>query len=522
MRLHRLCVVVLAVLSLQACLGQTQERRLERVARDWSQIIRASQIIPVYPLHEDLLPGDVFLVQTTVDNQQSLYRKKGFLPLDPPIARLRPSGYGAFYQDFKQLANCLGKTTPAEAAPAEIDVSTLLYNPACLERLPNVAFPSYSFEISSDSSLGAALPLQALTVGLDLTNSRKARGSVAIREAYTFGVDVQSLLSDVRDWQQGDTKLLHPYRAERLKDGRYRPRAYLRVVNRVFVAQVMDVQFESLERRGADGKAQLGGVPGLGGAVTDSALGAVDRTLAGAQNLGATNCQLAGGNPVRRLLPGLSERLPTLNNSQVLCQLPPNLVGQVRAALPADSLRSLGGVLDQATSLGVPANILSSLLPRLRLQATSQSQGSVGLRERFNRPLAVGYLAFDIPIDDKGNLGAAIPSYAVLEQQSIQPTEAVEINIKADNFNDLLDQLIDHPKAHAVAAETLRCVGVATRQPVLLQRWQEQVPANSRGIAVSNQLRERLVPLLQAGFPAEQANRLLERALRSGSACAAP
>ena len=195
MRLYPYCAVAV-ILLLQACHHNVQEQQLTRVARDWSQIIRASQIIPVYPLHEDLLPGDVFLVQTTVDNQQNLYRKKGFLPLDPPIARIRPSGYADFYGDFKRIC-----PVPASAStPAEVDVATLLYNPAALERLPNVAFPSYSFEIDSSSSFGAALPLQALTVGLDLTRSRKARASVAIREAYTFGVDIQSLLRDVRAW----------------------------------------------------------------------------------------------------------------------------------------------------------------------------------------------------------------------------------------------------------------------------------------------------------------------------------
>ena len=512
MRQYRISAALVAAVLLQACSGNLKEQQLQRVAKDWSQIIRASQIIPVYPLHEDLLPGDVFLVQTTIDNQQKLYRSKGFLPLDPPMARIRPSGYGAFYQDFKLLDGCLAKA--AVASPSEIDVSTLLYNPACLQRLPNVAFPSYSFEVSSDSSLGAALPLQALSVGLSLSNSRHARGSVAIREAYTFGVDIQSLLRDVHAWQAADPALLKPYRATRNKDGGYMPRAYLRVVNRVYVAQVMDVQFESLDRRSAGGEAQLTGVPSLGGA-----LGTVDQTLASAQKLGATNCQLAGGNPVQRLLPGVTDKLPTLSNSQVLCQLPPTVVSEVRSALPTATLRSLGHTLDQATSVGVPANILSSVLPKLRLQATSQSEGSIGLRERFNRPLAVGYLAFDIPIDERGELGAAIPSYARLEQQAIEPTQAVQIDAPKAGLDELLDRLIDHKQPYAVATETLRCIGDAMQQPALLQHWRAEVPASSKAIKVHNQLRPRLAAVRAAGFPPEKINQLLEQSLVSGTAC---
>ena len=38
-----------------------KQRALERVARDWCLTIRASQIIPVYPLDEDIQVGDVFV-----------------------------------------------------------------------------------------------------------------------------------------------------------------------------------------------------------------------------------------------------------------------------------------------------------------------------------------------------------------------------------------------------------------------------------------------------------------------------
>src|SRR5262245_36709469 len=77
--------------------GTTRMDQLERVAKDGCETIRASQVIPVYPLTEDLQPGDVFLVQVPVDRQQEIYRKKGFLPLDNHLARLDPASYGAFY-----------------------------------------------------------------------------------------------------------------------------------------------------------------------------------------------------------------------------------------------------------------------------------------------------------------------------------------------------------------------------------------------------------------------------------------
>ena len=48
--------------------------------------IRGSQVIPVYPLTEDIQPGDVFLVQLPIDQQQKLYQQNGFLPLLAPWA----------------------------------------------------------------------------------------------------------------------------------------------------------------------------------------------------------------------------------------------------------------------------------------------------------------------------------------------------------------------------------------------------------------------------------------------------
>src|SRR5688572_30598370 len=72
-------------------------RQLERVAKDWCLSIRASQVIPVYPLTEDVQPGDVFLVQTPYEDQIKVYQSRGFLPLENLITRIPISGYEEFY-----------------------------------------------------------------------------------------------------------------------------------------------------------------------------------------------------------------------------------------------------------------------------------------------------------------------------------------------------------------------------------------------------------------------------------------
>src|SRR5205085_11004909 len=90
---------LLAIVWMASVIGcQNKEDQLEHVARDWSLTIRASQVIPVYPLTEDVQPGDIYLVRTRTDDQVAVYNKRGFLPLENLLHRLRPEGYDAIYE----------------------------------------------------------------------------------------------------------------------------------------------------------------------------------------------------------------------------------------------------------------------------------------------------------------------------------------------------------------------------------------------------------------------------------------
>src|SRR5439155_23660654 len=75
----------------------SKERQLQQVAKDWCLTIRASQVIPVYPLTEDLLPRDVFLASAEIQKEQAEFEKHGFLPLAQLIVRLHPEGVEDFY-----------------------------------------------------------------------------------------------------------------------------------------------------------------------------------------------------------------------------------------------------------------------------------------------------------------------------------------------------------------------------------------------------------------------------------------
>src|SRR5713226_803856 len=92
----RILTLFLATTLFTGCCA-TKKCQLEHIARDWCMTIRGSQVIPVYPLTEDIQPGDIFLVQVPIDKQQQLYKLNGFLALDNHLDRLNPTGYDRFY-----------------------------------------------------------------------------------------------------------------------------------------------------------------------------------------------------------------------------------------------------------------------------------------------------------------------------------------------------------------------------------------------------------------------------------------
>lgn len=221
-------------LSLLACCA-SPKKELERVAKDWCLTIRASQVIPVYPLTEDLQPGDVFLVPTSISEQASEYEKKGFLPLDQLVTRLHGLPFSEFYSDAYWEGTYAG--APHERPGAAGGSST---DPV---RAPRAAFPSYTFEVNKSTGLKLALPIQGVPVGLGFMGAKKAQGSVTIRDAHTYGVDGESLVAVLRAWA------LEPkvrYELSRIAQQTKSP-VLLRVVSRVYLAGGVTVSLANLD-----------------------------------------------------------------------------------------------------------------------------------------------------------------------------------------------------------------------------------------------------------------------------------
>ena len=218
------CIVVA---SLSGC--ASPEKELERVAKDWCQTIRASQVVPVYPLTEDLQPGDVFLVQRPIQTQSEEYKRRGFLPLDQMVVRLDDLGYDEFYasQFWDDTYARVPHARPSRTVPAGAAAP-----PFHVVEAPRAAFPSYSFEVQRGVGLKLAIPVQGVPIGFGFLRSDSATGSVTISDAYTYAASPEAIYARLNDWAS------EPEQASvlsRLQSANPDTTLYLRVVHRVYL-----------------------------------------------------------------------------------------------------------------------------------------------------------------------------------------------------------------------------------------------------------------------------------------------
>jgi hypothetical protein len=245
--MNRPFVLVLLLVLLPGCSSTgTMRRQLERVAKDWSLTVRASQILPVYPLTEDLKPGDVFLVQERIEDQVRVFEARGFLPLDKHVARLSSAGFSNFYESAFGLSGATATVGPPYLWSRPLE-ETNHWGYA-----PGAAFPSYSFEFKRGGGLSLALPVQGVPVAMGLLGLDSAYGSITIKDGFTYGLSEDLMLDTVLDWAARNPRILKLYASTN------NPPSYLRVVNRVFLAGEVSVFLTKARSGSVAGSAGLG------------------------------------------------------------------------------------------------------------------------------------------------------------------------------------------------------------------------------------------------------------------------
>lgn len=201
----RIVAAGLALLAMATgCASSKARRHLEGVAKGWCETIRASQVIPVYPLTEDLRPGDVFLVQSTVASQAREYRKRGFLALDDHRTRLAGLQFTNLYFDgyWKDEWGATPHPVPRRPKAGPLLTNTAATNQLTDAAAPRAAFPTYSFAAKSGFGLSLAVPIKGVPVGLNFLRSDRVNGSVSISDARTYAADEFELYNRLRQWSE--------------------------------------------------------------------------------------------------------------------------------------------------------------------------------------------------------------------------------------------------------------------------------------------------------------------------------
>ena len=300
----RLIVWILLALSAMGCARAMSDRELKRVARDWSMVIRASQVLPVYPLTEDLQPGDIFLVQVTVEDQAKTYRERGFMPFENLLYRLDPRGYETFYRQSFEAGDAQHPLPKFWLEPGK---------PASWTLAPNASFPTYSFSARRGGGFNVALPVQGIPVGLSLLGGDATQGTITIAEARTYGVDTISLYNDVRRWAEANRPFLQFFGGDAEKTNS------IRVVSRVYITGRINV---SLQGSKSSGLTASGGaskpvdlvVPNAG---TDPAKNTLEAYTSNIEKLNAmiaAAMERAGGG---NLIPGGTVKVVSASSSSI-------------------------------------------------------------------------------------------------------------------------------------------------------------------------------------------------------------
>jgi hypothetical protein len=381
-------IAAICAVGLSGCMQDERNAQLSQVAKGWARTIRASQVIPVYPLTEDVQVGDIFIVQRPIEDEAKIYDESGFLPLGHHLGRLEVRGFPDFYlaADYSvaQDARLPGffrrppPPNPADAARTAADRAPNNAGPGSSRHLlptnwsaaPRASFPSYSFEIKRAAGVNIGIPVQGVPVGLGLLGAESAVTSVSLKDAYSYGVGVDAISEDLRSWVEdpANKKLLETYSpvySRDENDGGYRVRYnFLRVVTRIYLVGRVNVSIVDSSSAGADAKVGL------------------------AENIKLIPSSTQPAEDLRKYIAAVNEGLlADANDSEK-----PKRGGDDADAPAADS----GAEVASATTPAAGG----------RLKLVSATNRSVSLDETFDRPLVVGYIAYDLPIGFGGVVGS--------------------------------------------------------------------------------------------------------------------
>jgi hypothetical protein len=440
MRRRIVLFLVLGTVCSMGCADWTRNRQLEKVAKDWCMTLRASQVIPVYPMTEDLQPGDVFLVTTPVAKQADEYNKNGFLAFDQFVTRLKDIDYNTFYkkgywdaayappptghprvntpwmserkpqtpapaEGRSAAAGAEGTTAPAGTNPpangqataattggtaaGSGNDSTARKTLAGVEA-PRAAFPTYTVKVKINEGLNLALPIHGVPFAMSIMNADSANVSVSLADAYTYSCAREELLQQFQDWWDGKSRaqqevltLAKEYAKEWSEKNpewwpfkSKEPVLYLRVVSRVYLVGAVTTEISRADAFAFAADIRSIQPPGL--PKIDAATFETDYT---------------------GILNGLSQPFN------------PSPKKEASGGTSAKSEAQPGAATKEEQEPATKEDDKAKASFRFAY-ATSRS---VGMAQEFDRPIVIGYLGIDVPIMKDGTLGLPIDTHCLLE-----------------------------------------------------------------------------------------------------------
>jgi hypothetical protein len=436
----------LVALALCGCVNQQKAELAAGVAKNWCLAIRASQVLPTYPLTEDLQPGDLFLSQQPIEDDVKQYQKDGFLPLTHLVARLPIESFPDFYRGG---AYGVSKATTLPTywqfgrnGPQPIDLSSVsdtgrgqpLPLPTNWSIAPRGSFPSYSFSVDQSVGFKAGLPLNGVPIALGVLGSDHAEATVTLGDAYTYGIDEQALTEQVRGLIEDSKSPAHlklkayepMYTQE--PDGSYRVNyTYLRLVTRVYYVKKVTVTVRQTKDWAGNVDGGVAQNLKLFQATTQPTQDF--KSLLDDLNSGLSGTTSAAAADPKKVAAGASKP-KAAKPAHVLAIADPPADG---VAEPGEGGGGAAGAA-AAAATGTPPIGAS-------LKFANVTGSSVTMDETFDRPLVIGYLAVDIPIDYDGKLGTRPISTIRRIERAVDGTPRRAVHKWAEDSPIALDQL---------------------------------------------------------------------------------
>lgn len=353
-------------IAMTACQSKPPQQQLEQVAKDWSMTVRAAQVMPIYPLEQYILPGDLYLSHKSVDAEIETWKEKGFLPLINRDSFIPIST--AYYDEYYSRGQ--SENQPSFAMP------------------PEAAFPSYSFTIDNRGSAGVALPLASVPIALSAAGAQGATGSVILKGATSQGLPNRKMDEIVRAWASAPINKTWLSGAA----GSTSSPTMLRVITRVFSISGATVSLTFSDVSG--GALNVGAstsTPDLisaSSASYDALINSLNTQLV--QKTGSS----VGDLPAPPVEPELISKDPEIAALQA----------DIESVKRLKTQQQLQAIRQQISNAAMESKFGGYILPGTAIKVASRSERGVTMDETFNKPLVIGYWASEYLVRRDGGI----------------------------------------------------------------------------------------------------------------------